>query len=160
MLRGCSRDHRYAFAVKSNSWWQLLHFKIHAGTEDGDKRVEGYGCPTSPALLSLEGSYSYDEEDDAESRKESLDISRQLRVTLKEFYANLGDLTAPKRHQPGAHAFKQQIGGGVLQQGLGASLREAEHAKKGIISSQLSFVARLQEGVTQCIRPSKQSSML
>ena len=34
----------------------------------------------------------------------------QLRMTLKEFYANLGDLTAPKRDQPGASVFKRQMG--------------------------------------------------
>ena len=75
--------------------------------------MEGYGHPSSPAFLSLEGSYSYDEEDDPESRSSrssSSSLTRQLRMSLKEFYANLGDLTAPKRQQPGALAFKKQMG--------------------------------------------------
>ena len=77
------------------------------------KGVEGYSHLSSPAFLNLEGSYSCDEEDDPESRKSrssSSSITRQLRTSLKEFYANLGDLTAPKRQQPGALAFKKQMG--------------------------------------------------
>ena len=37
-------------------------------------------------------------------------MSKQLRLTLKGFYANLGDLTAPKRQQPGASVFRLQMG--------------------------------------------------
>lgn len=71
--------------------------------------MEGYGYPSS-AFMNLEGSYSYDEEDDPEGRQTDLDIADQVKMTLKQFYAGLGDLTAPKRQQPGASAFEAQMG--------------------------------------------------
>lgn len=49
----------------------------------------------------MEGSESYDEEDEPEGRRRLNGLGSSLRMTISDFYTNLGDLTSPQRRQPG-----------------------------------------------------------
>ena len=63
--------------------------------------MEGYTHFTNSSVK-LEASESYDEEDDQPKRAKKLrGLSESISVTLEQFYQNLGDLTNPRRHQPG-----------------------------------------------------------
>ena len=69
--------------------------------EDTVKFVEGYTHFTNSSVK-LEASESYDEEDDQPKRAKKLrGLSESISVTLEQFYQNLGDLTNPRRYQPG-----------------------------------------------------------
>lgn len=66
-----------------------------------NKFVEGYAHFTNYSVK-LEASESYDEEDQQPSRStRPEDLSEAVKVTLKQFYKNLGDLTNKNRYQPG-----------------------------------------------------------
>ena len=109
------------------------------GVKGHKKRVEGYKYPASPAFLSSESSDSFDEDDNPSAADKVDFISSRLRLTLKEFYSNLGDLTTLKRQQPGAHIFKQQMSlfdfRGRQGSNLESNNEEDNHRSAGAASS-------------------------
>lgn len=66
----------------------------------GSKFVEGYLLAAANPMVFSEASDSFDEEEDQDSHKLAR-FRRSLRMSIADFYNNLGDLTSSKRQQPG-----------------------------------------------------------
>jgi hypothetical protein len=102
----------------------MLNYPAIPGEERRSRVVEGYYLE-APAYVFPEASDSYDEEDDFHPRKLPGSLQRHLKMTLKDFYANLGDLTALKRHQPGINP-TETLRPETLEETLGPSTSRYE----------------------------------